>query len=127
SLSGVTVQLEAVQALWELNPMEARRMLDQALQHTRGGLNEARRALQALRASPLEDLGLALAVRTLAESVAARASLRLDVDLPNQVDHIAPEVAGQTFVDPTVAGKLFTHIANRTVATDSTIIESLSP
>src|SRR5947208_742021 len=60
SLSGVTVQLEAVQALWELNPMEARRMLDQALQHTRGGLNEARRALQALRASPLEDLGLAL-------------------------------------------------------------------
>lgn len=34
--------------------------------------------------------------------------------------------AGQTFVDPAVAGKLFTHIASQTVATDTTIADTLS-
>lgn len=92
SLSGVTVQLQAVQALWEVNVNGARQMLDQALQSTRNGLTEARRALQSLRASPLEDLGLALAVSDLAESVAARANLRLDLDVKNHLENISPEV-----------------------------------
>lgn len=33
---------------------------------------------------------------------------------------------GHTFVDPMVAGKLFTHVANRTVATDTTLTDTLS-
>ena len=45
-------------------------MLEQSLVTIRSGLDETRRALQALRATPLEDLGLALAIRTLAEEVA---------------------------------------------------------
>jgi signal transduction histidine kinase len=92
SLSGVTVQLEAVQALWEVDPTGARTMLDQALRSTRSGLSEARRALHALRAQPLEDVGLALAVRTLAESVATRAGLTLAVTVPKQLDQLAPDV-----------------------------------
>src|SRR5689334_14420819 len=60
SISGAAVQLEAVQALWDVQPGEARQMLDQALEVTQNGLTEARRALHSLRASPLEDLGLAL-------------------------------------------------------------------
>ena len=90
SLSGVTVQLEAVQALWDVNAMAARKMLDQALQITRSGLTEARRALQSLRASPLEDLGLALAVSDLAESVAARANLQLELDVQDHLENISP-------------------------------------
>jgi len=39
---------------------------------------------------------------------------------------IAGTVAGQTFVDPGVAGKLFTHVAGVTVAHDSTLAESLT-
>src|SRR5689334_5255301 len=92
SLSGVSVQLEAVQALWDVNADAARKMLDQATANTRSGLTEARRALQALRAKPLEDLGLVLALSTLAESVAARAGLNLDLDVHNHLDHLAPEV-----------------------------------
>jgi signal transduction histidine kinase len=42
SLSGATVQLEAVQALWDIKPHEARQMLDQALEVTQNGLTEAR-------------------------------------------------------------------------------------
>ena len=92
SLSGVSVQLEAVQALWDVNADAARKMLDQATANTRSGLSEARRALHALRAKPLEDLGLALAVSTLAESVAARSGLALDLDVPHHLDQLAPEV-----------------------------------
>lgn len=92
SLSGVTVQLEAVQALWDVNADAARTMLDQATATTRSGLTEARRALQALRAKPLEDLGLVLAVSTLAESVAARTGLALDLHVPQHLDQLTPEV-----------------------------------
>jgi signal transduction histidine kinase len=80
SLAAVTVQLEAVQALWEVNAQSARTMLESALHQARSGLTEARRALKALRASPLEDEGLAAALGDLARSAAASANLRLDMD-----------------------------------------------
>ena len=35
--------------------------------------------------------------------------------------------AGQTYIDPSVAGKLFTHVAGTTVVHDTTVAESLSP
>ncbi len=73
SLSAVTVQLEAVRSLWPKRPDKALEMLERADDTARTGLAEARRALQALRASPLEDLGLALAVRELAENAAEQA------------------------------------------------------
>ena len=92
SFSGATVQLEAVQALWDVQPGEARQMLDQALEVTQSGLTEARRALHSLRASPLDDLGLALAIRDMAKSTAARTNLRLDLDLQNHIENLAPEV-----------------------------------
>lgn len=92
SLSGMAVQLEAVDALWEVDPREARQILDQARRASQSGLTEARRSLQALRASPLEDLGLGLAMRVLAKEVAARASLRLDLDVQDHLQNLAPEV-----------------------------------
>ena len=92
SLSGVTVQLEAVQALWDVQPQGARQMLDQALEATQSGLTEARRALGSLRASPLDDLGLSLAITDMAKSTAARANLRLELDAQNHLEKLAPEV-----------------------------------
>jgi len=92
SLSGATVQLEAVQALWDFQPHEARQMLDQALEVTQNGLTEARRALQSLRASPLDDLGLSLAVSDMAKSTAARANLHLELDMQNHIENLPPEV-----------------------------------
>jgi signal transduction histidine kinase len=72
TLSGTALELEAVKTLWENDPRKARALLDRALSAVRDGLIETRRALQALRAAPLEDLGLALAVRELAEATAAQ-------------------------------------------------------
>ena len=92
TLSAMAVQLDAVVAVWQDIPDKARGMLDQMLTTTRTGLDETRRALRALRAEPLEEMGLALAVRTLAEDFAARESLELEVDIPENLDNLTPEV-----------------------------------
>jgi signal transduction histidine kinase len=91
-LSAVAVQLEATAALWEPRPAEARTTLAEALATTRTALAEARRAIAALRASPLEDRGLAGAIRSLAESTASRAGLVLDAEIPDRLDGLPPEV-----------------------------------
>lgn len=114
SLSGVTVELEAVDALWDVDANAARPMLQEALQHTRSGLTEARRALQALRASPLEDLGLALAIAQLADSVAARANLKLELDVPQRLVNLRPEVEQSVY---RVAQEALTNILRHAQAT----------
>ena len=90
-LSGLAVQLEAMSVLWQSQPETARTMLADALAGTRTALSESRRAIAALRARPLEDLGLSRAVRELAESTAARASLALDLHVPASLDGLNGE------------------------------------
>ena len=93
SLSAVTVQLEAVRSLWDINPVAAQDMLDKADGTARRGLTEARRALQDLRASPLQDLGLSLALRELAKTAAERAGASLALYLPEKsLNDIPPAV-----------------------------------
>ena len=85
SLSGLTVQIEAVRTLWQHNPETAETMLARADEMARTGLTEVRRALQALRASPLQDLGLGLALYTLGEQAAERAGTQLQIDMPTHM------------------------------------------
>jgi signal transduction histidine kinase len=92
TLSGLSVQLETVKAYLEVNPAAAQTMLDQSLTVTRSGLQETRRALKSLRASPLDDLGLALAISQLAHSAAERANLQLDLIVPNPTLALSPDV-----------------------------------
>ncbi|MFZ4655611.1 MAG: sensor histidine kinase [Caldilineaceae bacterium] len=81
SLSAVAVQLEAVDSTLENSPAEARLLLTKALAQTRSGLAETRRAMQSLRATPLDDLGLKLALQSLATVTAQRGGLQLALDL----------------------------------------------
>jgi signal transduction histidine kinase len=92
SLTAVAVQIEAAQAISEVDAAAGQEILGQALQTTRSGLTEARRSLSALRASPLDDLGLALAVRDLAESAAERAGVKLALQIGSHLENLAPEV-----------------------------------
>lgn len=85
SLSAAAVQLEAVRSLWGANPDKAGLLLDQASDTVRTGLVEARRALQALRASPLAVLGLPLAIRELAEAAAERSGAALQLQIPDEL------------------------------------------
>ena len=54
-------------------------------------MSEARRAIAALRARPLEELGLARAVRDAAESTAAQAGLALELHVPACLDGLSTE------------------------------------
>ena len=94
TLSGTALELEAVKTLWETDQAKARTLLDRALRAVRDGLIETRRALQALRAAPLEDLGLSLAVRALAESTAAQIGATLCWQGDTQLDRM-PEAIEQ--------------------------------
>ncbi len=93
TLSGLSVQLQTVKAYWDIEPATSQKMLDDALAATRSGLQETRGALKSLRATPLDDLGLPLAIRQLAEEVATRANLALQVEITEPLPSLAPEVS----------------------------------
>jgi signal transduction histidine kinase len=92
TLSALAVQLEAVDALWPTKPDQAHARLEKSIEMTRSGLTETRRVLQDLRASPLEDLGLALALRNLVTSTAARAGLEPDLHIEPRLGSLSPDI-----------------------------------
>src|SRR5262245_22697738 len=92
SLSSVTVQLEASEAIWKVDIDKARTLVEGALANSRSGTTEARRALQALRAGALEEVGLRVAVGNLAHSAAARANFTLDLKLPDELPSLTQEI-----------------------------------
>jgi signal transduction histidine kinase len=92
TLSGLSVQLETAKAYWDVDQQMVRSILEKSLAAAHTGLEETRRALQALRASPLDDLGLALAISKMAEDAAARASLALEMPEIIMLPILSPDV-----------------------------------
>jgi len=86
SLTALSVQLETVKAYWTVDSKKAQQLLDRSLEITREGTEETRRALKSLRASPLEDLGLGLAVKQLALSAADRVGLKTVMRIPDEIN-----------------------------------------
>ena len=68
---------------------------EKADETARRGLTEARRALRDLRASPLQDVGLALALRELAETAAERTGATLELHVPEQLGGELPPAVEQ--------------------------------
>ncbi|MBN2257489.1 MAG: sensor histidine kinase [Anaerolineaceae bacterium] len=93
TLSSVAVELEAVKTLVKRKPSEALKLVDQSLGITRSGLNETRKALQDLRALPIDDLGLTLALKTQAQSIAERSGIRLSTRIDRGMDKLPPDMA----------------------------------
>lgn len=91
TLSAVAVQLEAARALQPGSPAKSAQMLEHSLEMTRNGLNETRRAIQALRAAPLEDLGLRMAVESQARAAAERYNWELQLDVPADIHNLPVE------------------------------------
>jgi signal transduction histidine kinase len=85
TLSGLTVNLEAIKILLGDGQPEITERIDHALQNTRIGLTDTRRALKDLRVKQVEDLGLKLALENLYLQAASRKEFHLELDLPEVV------------------------------------------
>lgn len=91
SLTAISVSLETAKAYFDVDMDKSREFIDKSLDSTRKGADETRRALKALRASALEDMGLGLAIQRAAESAAARFKLDLSLDL-QPLPSLSPDV-----------------------------------
>lgn len=92
TLSGLSVQLETIKAYWDIDQKMAHSMLDKSLAAAHSGLEETRRALKALRASPLDDLGLPLALSAMVRDVTAGSNLGLDLSIMDRMPALSPDV-----------------------------------
>ena len=88
-------------------------LLNHSLQATREGLTESRRALQELRAKPLEDLGLALAIKSLTESIADRVGYKIEVTVDNNLGDLSVEMEQCVY---RIAQEALTNIADHAQA-----------
>lgn len=85
SLAAATVQLEAVQVIWEAQPGRAKNLVQESAATMRSGLQDTRRALQALRAETLESVGFVASIQLLAESIRTRYTVEVTVEAPVDV------------------------------------------
>ena len=92
TLSGISVNLEALKTMLPAEELEAASMLDNSLSAARSGRDGTRRALNDLRAQPLEDLGLELALQGMVESLVERQALLADIRIANLVQILPPNV-----------------------------------
>ncbi|MEA4811833.1 MAG: sensor histidine kinase [Anaerolineaceae bacterium] len=92
TLSGTAINLEAVKRLIPQNPQKASDMIDSSLFAVRKGLTDTRRALQDLRAAPLEELGLTEALRQLLQGIRERENIRVSINIPEKVPLLTPKV-----------------------------------
>ncbi len=118
SLSGIAVQLEAVKTLWGGDSPQARTMLDRALHDARSGLGEARRAIQTLRASPLEEHGLETALVRLGETVAERNGLAVETAIADKLGELDPELENVVY---RIADEALTNVARHAVAATASV------
>jgi len=118
SLSGIAVQLEAVRTLWEEDSARARTMLEQALADARGGLGEARRAIQTLRASPLDDLGLVGALEQLGDTMSERYGLAVTTSIADNAVDLDPEIENAIY---RIADEALTNVARHANAASASV------
>ena len=97
TLSAVNIQLKALEALMETDPPAAKARVTQMQNLTRDGLNEARRALSELRAKPIEEFGLATALRRLSQQAAERGGFQTQIAMPMQFEGIPNETEQQIY------------------------------
>jgi signal transduction histidine kinase len=103
TLSGLTVNLEAIKILLGSDHPQIEERIDHALRNTRTGLTDTRRALKDLRVKQLEDLGLKLSLENLAASISDRGDSDILVvlpdsnpDLPEQIEQVYYRIAQES-------------------------------
>ncbi len=92
ALSGTAIQLQAVQTLLPLDREAAGQELAAARTQIKQGLEESRRAIGALRASPVENLGIMGAVQERCDACAASTGARMVLTMNSPISHHLEQV-----------------------------------
>ncbi|MDJ0756159.1 MAG: sensor histidine kinase [Ardenticatenaceae bacterium] len=82
SLSAASIQLQAIGTLFQVDPAAAENELQAAQETIRRGLKESRRAIRALRSSPLDELGLTAAIQLCASHITNRSAISIACRTP---------------------------------------------
>jgi signal transduction histidine kinase len=90
-LTVVNVQLEAGRAMLERDPARARAALEKAQALTQDGLEGIRRSVAALRAPPLDNQGLAEALRQVVDESRA-AGMAVEIQVLGEMRRVSPPV-----------------------------------
>ena len=93
SLSALTVQLEALRTLMTNEPDAAREAVDDVAELARRGLEESRKAIQALRTGPVETLGLIGALREAIQALQERTGAQASLSTAGEESLLTPEEA----------------------------------
>ncbi len=118
TLSGLTVNLEAIKILIGNENPEIISRLDHALENTRTGLTDTRRALKDLRAKQVEELGLIIALENLTEQAASRGNFKVELHLPEVIPEFAIPFEGAYY---RIAQESLENIVKHTNATSVTL------
>lgn len=90
----LTVQLEAAQRLYTVDPVRASALMEEMKQLTRTSMEQLRRALAGLRTPALGERELGQAIREHCGQVAQRGELQVHCDLPEgRLDTLKPAVS----------------------------------
>src|SRR5262252_6076948 len=93
ALVALSVQLEAVQRLYAVDPARASAQVDAMKDLTRASMAELRRALEGLRAPGLGDRSLQQALHALSHEVGARAGMEICCQVAEGTDALGPAVS----------------------------------
>jgi signal transduction histidine kinase len=91
TLSGLSVNLEALKITLDKDDSESIHLIDHALENTRQGLDNTRRALKSLRTKAIEEFGLLIALEKLSEQSAERGGFELNSSLPKTLPSLSPD------------------------------------
>jgi Signal transduction histidine kinase len=97
TLSGLIINLEAFGFLWKKDPVQAQAELEKMTGQARTGLNEARRAIKSLRATPLEEMGLLLALQQAVKDAALRGGFQIKTSFPESLPILPLEIENDIY------------------------------
>ncbi len=114
---------EVLPRLWERNPDEARRRLEELRQLTRGALAEMRTLLLELRPAALTEVGLGDLVRQLAEAATGRARVPVALTVEGQCP-LPPDAQVALY---RIAQEALNNIAKHSGASQATVVLRCQP
>ncbi|MEW6084086.1 MAG: sensor histidine kinase [Chloroflexota bacterium] len=116
SLVALSVQLEAIQRLYKVDPEKASAQVDELKNLTRTSMDDLRRSLAGLRAPGLGERQLREALQTLSVDVAQRAHLAITCHVHDDANLLSPATAETIWrVAQEALANIERHAAARTV------------